>query len=407
MIVPSIDIMGGRAVQLLGGKKEFLVSLENPVDLARRFNRFGEVAVIDLDAALARGDNRELIKEICRVADVRTGGGIRTAAIAEEYLRAGARKIIIGTKANEEFLSRFPRECIQVALDSIDGEVVDQGWSHRTGETIFNRAERLAPFCQSFLITFVDKEGSKGGLPVELAETLTGRLKHPLTLAGGVRDTENAASLLKLGVDLQVGTALYTGSLNPAEAFSQSLDWRKQDLLPTIVRDQSGTIRMLAYSSRNSLIYALNAGKGIYYSRSRREIWEKGLTSGNTQELLSARWDCDRDALLFTVNQKGPSCHTGQESCFGDARFSLEYLLGFLSERKKSAPPDSYTRRLLENTDLLNAKLTEEAAEVVESRDRENLIWELADLTYFMLCKAAGNGINYKEIVAELARRHK
>jgi phosphoribosyl-ATP pyrophosphohydrolase len=394
-------------VQLRQGRTPVLSSIEDPRELARRFNRYGEVAVIDLDAAMGTGNNRELIRELCQLADVRVGGGIRDLETAREYLRAGAARLIIGTSATPEFLRELPAERIIVALDNVGGEVVDQGWQNRTGEQLLDRAKRLAPYCAGFLVTYVDREGTRQGLPVEVVKTLKETMPRPVTAAGGVSGNPNAVELLQRGVDLQVGMSLYTGMLDPTQVFVESLDWRKMDLIPTIARDTAGQVLMLAYSNRESLAEALEQGAGIYYSRSRREIWQKGATSGNRQKLLSVRWDCDKDSLLFTVEQTGPACHTGDYSCFGDRRFSLRRLENILVSRRQSSPETSYTARLLADEALLDAKLREETDEVINFKDRRNLVWELADLTYFTLVKAVANGISLDEILSELKGRHK
>ena len=133
MMIPSIDLMGGKAVQLRGGREHVLTCERDPVELALEFNRYGEVAVIDLDAALGRGDNIETMRRILAVCDARVGGGVRDRRRGEELLRAGASCIIVGTQATPEFLSAFPRERVMVALDHRGGEVVDAGWTRATG----------------------------------------------------------------------------------------------------------------------------------------------------------------------------------------------------------------------------------------------------------------------------------
>ena len=119
MIIPSIDLMNGKAVQLRQGKEKVL-ERENVLDLVIEFRKYGEIAVIDLDAAFGKGDNLDLIKKICKIADCRVGGGIRTLEKANEILQAGARKIIIGTKATPAFLKQLPKERIIVAIDAKD-----------------------------------------------------------------------------------------------------------------------------------------------------------------------------------------------------------------------------------------------------------------------------------------------
>lgn len=413
MIIPSIDIMDGRAVQLRQGRTHVLTSEKSPVELAKEFNRYGEVAVIDLDAALGSGSNRELVKELCRVADVRAGGGVRDVESARDLLRAGAKKVIIGTAAEPELLSKLPADRVMVALDQVDGKVVDHGWKTSTGESVFERAERLSPFCSSFLSTFVSGEGCMEGVDENMVVELRDGLKRPLTIAGGVSSTSDAVSLNKLGVDVQVGMALYTGKLDLGESLSDSLKWTADGLIPTIVQDTFGNVLMVAYSSKESLITALADGTGTYFSRSRNQIWEKGETSGNLQTLISCRTDCDSDALVFTVLQDGVACHNGSYTCFNNDTvrpFDLQSLFNIIAERKAAITEGqelSYTQKLLTKRSMLNKKIMEEAYEVVSHTDRENLKWEIADLLYFVSVLASAEGISWKEIQNELGGRHK
>lgn len=405
MIIPSIDIMNGKAVQLRQGRELVLTSDKDPVELAREFNRYGEIAVIDLDAALDRGDNIGLIRRILRVADARVGGGIRDRARADELLRAGATSIIIGTAATPELLSALPKDRVMVALDHKGGRVVDMGWTRDTSEGVTDRAKRLKEYCSSFLVTFVDDEGGMKGLNETAAKALRDEIGLPIVAAGGVADTNDVVRLSREGIDVQVGMALYTGKLDPADAVIESLNFERAPLLPTIVQDTSGRVLMLAYSSRESLKRALKEGKGVYFSRSRNEIWEKGLTSGNTQELISCRSDCDRDALLFTVKQKGEACHTGEYSCFGRKRFSLGDLYEILSERKRTMPERSFSAKLFRDRKFLLRKIMEEAYEVVSADERRNLVWEIADSLYMLSALAVDEGISWRDIEAELGGR--
>ena len=128
---------------------------------------------------------------------------------------------------------------------------------------------------------------------------------------------EEIKKLESMNVDSQLGMAVYSGKLDLADAFASVVDFDKSGgLVPTVVQDVNGAVLMLAYSSRESLLEAFSSGRGTYWSRSRGELWTKGKTSGNYQELVSARFDCDRDTLLFTVHQHGPACHLGKRSCF-------------------------------------------------------------------------------------------
>ena len=263
MLVASIDLMNGKAVQLRQGKDFVLQSDRDPVDLAREFNRYGEIAVIDLDAAMGKGDNRELLKKICKVADARVGGGIRDVATGRELLKAGARALIFGTMARPEILSQFPHERVMVALDHRNEEIVDHGWQESTGENIWRRAARLSPYCGSFLITFVEHEGGLGGMPRERVAGIKEKVQRPVTVAGGIATTEEIVAISQMGLDVQVGMALSGKVRTRSMRSSGSINFEKSNLVPTIVKDEQGQTLMLAYSSPESLRKALTEGKGI------------------------------------------------------------------------------------------------------------------------------------------------
>jgi phosphoribosyl-ATP pyrophosphohydrolase/phosphoribosyl-AMP cyclohydrolase len=409
MLIPSIDLMNGRAVQLRQGKTHVLTAERDPLDLAAEYNRYGEVAVIDLDAALGQGDNLPLIRQLCRVADVRVGGGIRSLERADALLRAGAQKLIIGTAATPEFLAKLPADKVMVAIDHKGGEVVDDGWRTGTGESVFDRAARLAPYCSGFLCTFVENEGGLTGMNLEELKQYQAQLPHPVTVAGGVADTAEAIAIVRAGFDVQVGMALYTGRLDPVAVTVGVTDFDKCDgLIPTVVQDAaSGQVLMLAYSSPESLAQALSSGQGTYFSRSRQALWVKGGTSGHTQALTRVRLDCDADALLFSVQQTGPACHTGADSCFGPAHFGMAQLFDTLRSRVQHPPEGSYTAKLLNNRMMLYKKLIEEAFEVTQAPDRDNRVWEAADVVYFLSVLAVAEGIDWPEVLAELGGRHR
>lgn len=411
MLVASIDIINGKAVQLRQGKEFVLESDTTPLELARKFNKYGEVAVIDLDAAMGKGDNRALIKQICQVCDARVGGGIRDVETAQEYLRAGASRVIIGTKAEPELLKQLPTNKVMVALDHKNGKVVDKGWTNSTNESVQERAKRLAPYCDSFLSTYVEAEGGLGGMDIEAVKQLRDSLEKPLTVAGGVANTKEVIELSRNGIDVQVGMALYTGRIDLAEAMIDCLKFGPDNLIPTVVQDQNQKLLMLAYSNKESLEQALTEGKGIYFSRSRNELWQKGATSGHTQKLLSCRTDCDRDALVFTVEQEGVACHDGSYSCFTRNQttpgFSLAVLFDKIAERKNELPEKSYTTKLLKDRKLLLEKISEECGEVMNYRSLDNLQWEIADLLYFVSVLAVDEGLSWKQIEGELSGRAK
>ena len=405
MIIPSIDLQGGQTVQLIGGAEKALDS-GDPRPIAARFGRVGEVAVIDLDAAMGKGDHAALIAELCGLCDARVGGGIRSVEAAKRWLDAGAAKVILGTAATPELLSKLPKNRVIAALDARDGEVVVKGWTEGTGRGIVERMAELRPYVGGFLVTFVEREGRLGGTNLDqVAALVQAAGDAKVTIAGGVTTAEDVAALDKLGADAQVGMALYTWRLSLAQGFAAPLTSDRPDgLWPTVVCDARGVALGLCWSDLASLSVALDRGVGAYHSR-RRGLWVKGETSGATQALLRVEADCDRDALRFTVRQAPPGfCHEETWTCFGAAR-GLGALESTLQERVVDAPAGSYTRRLLDDPALLRAKLIEEAAELAEAQDPAHVAQEAGDLLYFASVALARAGVSLADVDAVLDRR--
>lgn len=405
MILPSIDIQNGQAVQLIMGET-LAVEAGDPVPIAQRFGQVGEIAVVDLDAALGVGDNRSVITPLLSGALCRVGGGIRDLETARYWLDAGAHRIVLGTAAQPELLSQLPRERVIAALDARDGEVVVQGWTRGTGETIAARMEALRPFVSEFLVTFVEQEGRMEGTHLEQVAALKEAAGEcSLTIAGGITTVADIRALDALGVNAQIGMALYTGRLSLADAFTAPLvSDRKDGLWPTIVTEVSGQVLGLCYSNAQSVSASIETGRATYWSR-KRGLWEKGVTSGNSQELVGMSMDCDRDTLRFVVRQRGKGfCHLDQTTCFG-AHSGLTALMDRVEQRKSNAPKDSYTARLFREPKLLASKLREEAEELACAETEDEVIWEIADLLYFTMVSAAANGVSLEQVFQELERR--
>lgn len=405
MIVPSIDLMDGHAVQLVGGRERAL-DAGDPRPLARRFGRVGEVAVIDLDAALGRGSNAALIAELCALAPCRVGGGIRSIDDARRWLDAGAERVILGTAARPDVLEALPRGRTIVAVDAVEGEVVVEGWRTPTHERAEARVAALRGLAGGFLATFVEREGRMAGTDLARARALKAAAGDArVTAAGGITTAADVAALDREGIDAQVGMALYTGRLPLAEAFAAPLGSDRADgLWPTVVADEAGRALGLAYSSLESLRRALDEGAGIYHSR-RRGVWVKGETSGHRQDLLRVDADCDRDALRFTVRQHGPGfCHEGTATCWGGGR-GITGLEARLRDRLAARVTGSYTSRLLTEPELLAAKLVEEAGELGDAGDPGAVAAEAADLVYFTMVALARSGVRMADVEHELDRR--
>jgi phosphoribosyl-ATP pyrophosphohydrolase len=404
VIIPSIDIARGRVVQLVGGRDQAL-DAGDPLPWLERFRIAGEVAVVDLDAAMGTGSNREQIAELCQVGACRVGGGIRSYDDAAWWLDRGAVRIVIGTAAAPSLLRRLPAERVVVALDALHGEVMVDGWRTATGRDVATRMAELEPLVGGFLVTFVEREGRLAGTDMARARALRELTSRRLTIAGGITTAQDIAALAALDMDAQVGMAIYTGALDLGDAIAAPLHSDRPDgLVPTVVVDEHGQALGLAWSSVESLRLAVNGRRGVYHSRT-RGIWVKGESSGCTQELLEVSVDCDRDALRFTVRQHGAGfCHVGTPTCWGSPS-PLDALERTIQDRIATPEAESYTSRLLKEPRLLAAKLREEAAELADAEGPEDVLEEMADLLYFAMVRLASVDARLADVERILARR--
>lgn len=226
MIVPCIDLQGGKAVQLVRGRRRRL-AVDDVLGLLDRFRDYPLLHVIDLDAALGRGRNARWVRALCRKAQgrVRVGGGIRSVARAERVLRWGAEKVIVGSAAfrgsgriHHAFLRRLAarvgRRRVILALDAERGRIVLRGWR----EKLRLRPEEVMPqlerYCSEFLCTYVDAEGTMRGTNLAWFRRLRAATRLPITAAGGIRSRREVRALERLGMNAAVGMALYRGKLS-------------------------------------------------------------------------------------------------------------------------------------------------------------------------------------------------
>ncbi len=409
MLIPSIDLMDSKAVQLKQGKDKVL-ERDDVLELAKYYARFGEIAVIDLDAAMNTGkNNEELISQICKIAPCRVGGGIRSKDKAKKILSLGAKKIIIGTAANEEFLSELPSDKVIVAIDSKFGNITLEGWQKNTQIKTQEYVKRFENYCCGFLYTIVEKEGMLEGTNLEAFRKIRAITDKPIVAAGGITSIEEIKELEKMNISSQLGMSIYTGKIDLVDAFLELINFQKcNNLVPTIVQDiKTKQVLMLAYSNPDSLKKSLQDGKATYFSRSRNQLWTKGETSGNTQELITARFDCDADAILFKVNQKGNACHLDRFSCFEDKEFCINELYELIMDRKKKLPEKSYTTKLFKDEFYLKRKIMEESFECVNFEKGDGLSWESADLLYHLLVFMAMHNTTFNDLINNLSSRTK
>ena len=429
MVISSIDLKNGHVVQLKNGK-ELVLQRDDADALIAQFDMFGEVAVIDLDAALgnidAKGntENTHLLKSLLHRGNVRTGGGIRSVKRAKELISLGAEKVIIGSAAwksnpvagesvlNEEFLNELAaaigKDRIIISVDAINGKIAVKGWTETVDIPLVEGAKQAEKFCSELLFTCVEKEGCMQGTNMDYVRALREAVKCRVVVAGGVSSVQEIKELEKLHCDVQLGMALYTGKVDLKEAFVECLDFEKSPLIPMIAQSVNGEVLMQGYVNAEAVRKSFDCGRLTFWSRSRNELWTKGDTSGNVLQVVRMRADCDRDCVLATVLPTGPACHTGSWTCFSsavDEKSSMGRLYNVIADRFANHKPGSYTATL--DAKRVREKVEEEAEELCEAEGKEEVIWEAADLLYFVNVLMYKEGVSWKDVYDELDRRYK
>ncbi len=224
MLIPAIDLMGGKIVQLVQGARKAL-EFDDFDSWIKRFAKYPLVQLIDLDAAMGQGGNRRLVEYFAQRLPCQVGGGIRTLDAAKEMLATGAQKVILGSSLirNGEIAADFAADLasqlgidkLVFAIDSRNGKVATQGWRHRTAISPIEMVQTLEPWCSSFLYTNIDTEGLMQGLPLDMIRALRALTNRRLIAAGGIASHEEVALLDSMNVDAVLGMAIYTSKVKP------------------------------------------------------------------------------------------------------------------------------------------------------------------------------------------------
>jgi phosphoribosylformimino-5-aminoimidazole carboxamide ribotide isomerase len=222
MIIPCIDLMEGKVVQLVQGRKK-VFEAKSLDDTLAAFAGFQQLQVIDLDAAMGTGSNDGMVGHLANRATVRAGGGVRTVERAQQLIVQGAFRVIVGTSAfsaegpNHPFLSALHQamgaERVSIALDSKAGHIVIKGWREPTRWTATDIITELEPYCSGFLCTYVDKEGMMEGTDLAWFENLRKITEHELVAAGGITTLDEIRVLTSMDIHCAIGMAIYTGRL--------------------------------------------------------------------------------------------------------------------------------------------------------------------------------------------------
>jgi len=326
-----------------------------------------------------------------------------TGLVASCFLDAGCDKIVVdGTDVAALDTAKIPRERLVAAFDGTVASDAACAAAQLAGTVSIRTNDASAEVLLALIgaMNDVADEGNKFDVSVEVSAG-----EDVQALAEKIGEVSRGCSKLRCGgIGIIDPTVQQLGMSYAACARTD----RDDGLYTTVVCTRSGEALGLVYSSKESIVAALECGRGVYYSRSRNGLWRKGDTSGHYQTLHRIDVDCDADALRFTVTQRGDDvaafCHLNTLTCWGEP-CGIRHLEGTLKQRLKDAPEGSYTKRLFDDDELLRDKLVEEAQELSEANTKEDVAGELADVLYFAMIRAVKAGVSIDDAAAELDRR--
>lgn len=345
ILLPAIDLHEGDCVRLIRGDYATAHKVaEDAVETARGFQQAGArwLHMVDLDGAKAGHPlNRETIMRVRQNTkmQIEVGGGIRSMQQVEDYLENGIRRVILGSAAleNPDFVKEAVQkygDSIAVGIDARHGMVAAEGWTETSSVDYLELARQMEQIGVRYLVvTDISQDGTLNGPNLEMLDKINNAVSCEIIASGGVGNLKDIIDLYNLNLyGAIIGKAIYVGAIDLRMALTEArrmserktaseVDinryFAKSELIPAVIQDAgTGEVLMLAYMNRDSLRKTLETGYTWFWSRSRQELWNKGATSGHTQQVVNIYADCDDDTLLVQVNQKGAACHTGNHSCF-------------------------------------------------------------------------------------------
>jgi len=417
--IPTLDISNGQAVLVRHGQVYQI--LGDPMEKAKFISIGTHFQIVDIDAAMGTGSNKELIKKIVQQYPCYVGGGIRTYQDAIDFLNSSARRVIIST-AIDTLITQIPKERLIVAFDvDKDNNVFSKGRTDKMSENLFQLIDKYGNSIDMMTITFHHAEGTCQGIPYDQVKEIKNYITQKnfnikLVCAGGIATIIQIDKLIRLDVIPQFGSGFWNGMFTLGDIFQcistyclekKWVSFNSVKLIPTIVQSIDGQVLGLVFSTPETLKLSLDSRVATFYSRDQNQIWIKGATSGNYHRVYAVHYCCDGTSIRFVVDGN-MFCHLGTKSCFGHtdpSRASLKSIQSNVQEKLKNANLNSYTQKLLNEPFKINSKILEESQELVCATKQDDVVYETADLLYFTLMNLEKHGINIQSVENELIKR--
>lgn len=333
-ILPAIDLLNGQCVRLKKGDYNTQSQVAaDPIAVARAYRDAGAklIHVVDLDGARdGVRKNRALVESLVQAAAparVELGGGLRTMRDLEDADALGVWRFVLGSVAVSDpafvaqAVARFG-ERIVVGVDAHGGNVATHGWQESSGRDYLSFAREMEAIGVSTLVfTDIDTDGMLTGPNWERLRTLREAVSCRIVASGGVSSLEDLDGIAALRVEeVIIGKALYSGAISLEAALQRAQLARlfqKSELIPAVIQHaETKQVLMVGFTNREAVEKTLATGLAWFYSRSRQRLWQKGESSGHVLRVKTLYTDCDEDTLLLLCEPMGPTCHTGETSCF-------------------------------------------------------------------------------------------
>lgn len=420
-IIATIDLFNGQPVLVQRGKVSEIHSNGDVQTALEKISIFPNILMVDLNGAFGE-KSKENRAAICKAAKnyyVHAGGGLRTIEDVQEILQNSARRIVVGTTTDSDFIAKIPKDrlIVEVSVDA-DMRVMTHGRANTTNLHFAAELQRLSQLGVTVIsVTLHNTEGMLSGLPrdqVKNIVSLVPKEVEKIIIAGGISTIEDVEYLWSLDgrVVPQLGSAIWKNKIDVGQLVASMVSYDQQlqngvSIAPAIVQGKDGRVKGLVWMNKQAVVRSSNERRLWRYSRQTSCLICKGESSGNVQRVLKISTDCDADALLITVDDEHPFCHNGNDSCFSLQTVIKASLSGLNDYLRRQRGNSSYTAYMQNNPGLAFAKLQEELWEVACSTSAEERKNELSDLLVHFLMYANGSGVELDDLLNELnARRH-
>lgn len=411
-VILTMDLYDRKPVLVKSGKILEIHSNGKYVDAFEKISIHPDILVVDLNGAIDNNNsiNRDIIKKLATDHYIHAGGGIRTLEDAQDILGSSARRIVVSSNTDREFINKIPKERLIVEL-SIDqyNNVLINGRKTNTGIKYSQKIKELVDMSvEAISLTFHDTEGHLNGIPrnqiYDILEVTPDRVKK-IIIAGGISNIEDLEFLWSFErVIPQLGSAIWKNKITIGQIYSSMGKYDKDNIMPSIIQDKYGMVKGLVYMNKESVIKSIDTGMLHRYSREYKKVMCKGETSGDYQKVTKVSLDCDSDALLITVDTNKPLCHTGNFSCFSNQsiiKSNINTLNQYIKSRKGG---NSYSGNIQNYSGLALAKVMEEFWEVVCATD-EYQISECSDFMVHFIMYLNSKNVSLDDVLNELNAR--